>query len=532
MVGADRQVWYFPVVTIKAANALAIASPSIDPERSPPLVSERYMSTLIPVILSGGSGTRLWPLSRTLRPKQFLEVTGHGTLFQQTLQRLKGLHPAGPIVVANQDHRFLAGEQCREVGLTPQAIILEPVGRNTAPAIAIAALAAQAAAAAGAAAAPGSASANGAASSHDPILLVLPSDHVIDQVPAFEAAMRVGLAAAESGKLVTFGIVPTHPETGYGYVKSATKPAAGTAAPVARFVEKPKLEVAEEYLREGSYLWNSGMFMFKASVFLAELSRHAPAMARACGLAWKDAKKDFEFVRLEAASFGACPSDSIDYAVMEKTDQAVVVPLDAGWSDVGAWPAVRDLQPQDAQGNATKGDVMLEDVQNSYVYADGRLVTLLGVDNLIVVETSDAVLVAHRDRAQDVKRVVDRLKADGRNEAMHHREVFRPWGSYDSVDNGERYQVKRISVRPGAKLSVQMHHHRAEHWIVVSGTAKVRIGETEQLVTENQSVYIPLGVVHSLENPGKLPLDLIEVQSGSYLGEDDIVRFEDRYGRA
>ncbi len=473
------------------------------------------MSQLIPVILSGGSGTRLWPLSRTLRPKQFLNVTPGGTLFQQTLQRLKGLNPAGPVVVANQDHRFLAGEQCREVGVQPQVIILEPVGRNTAPAIAVAALAALA-----------------GSTGIDPVLLVLPSDHVIDNLPAFEAAMRAGQVAAEDGKLVTFGIVPTRPETGYGYVKAASRPQTGLASDVAQFVEKPAAAVAEAYLRDGSYLWNSGMFMFKASVFLAELARHQPAMDSACRSAWQAATRDLEFVRLQADSFGACPADSIDYAVMERTDLAVVVPLDAGWNDVGAWSAVRDLHAHDEQGNAAQGDVLLEDVRNSYVHAEQRLVALLGVDNLIVVETSDAVLVAHADRAQDVKHVVDRLKGAGRAEALQHREVFRPWGSYDSVDDGERYQVKRITVRPGAKLSVQMHHHRAEHWVVVSGTAKVRIGDVEQLVTENQSVYIPLGVVHSLENPGKLPLHLIEVQSGAYLGEDDIVRFEDRYGRA
>ena len=474
-----------------------------------------FMSELIPVILSGGSGTRLWPLSRTLRPKQFLEVTPGGTLFQQTLQRVQGLAPGSPVVVANHDHRFLAGEQCREVGVQPRAIILEPVGRNTAPAIAVAALAALE-----------------GAGSQDPVLLVLPSDHVITDVAAFESAMRAGLAAAQAGRLVTFGVVPTRPETGYGYVKAASPPVAGAAVAVARFVEKPALAVAEGYLREGSYFWNSGMFMVRASVCLAELARHEPAMEGACRAAWQAASRDLEFVRLQAEAFAACPSVSVDYAVMERTDAAVVVPLAAGWNDVGAWPAVRELQAHDAQGNATRGDVLLEDVHDCYVHADRRLVTLLGVRDLIVVETADAVLVTHQDRAQDVRRVVDRLKAAGRSEAVQHREVFRPWGSYDAVDEGERFQVKRIIVRPGAKLSVQMHHHRAEHWVVVSGTARVRIGEVEQLVTENQSVYIPLGVVHSLENPGKVPLHLIEVQSGSYLGEDDIVRFEDRYGRA
>lgn len=472
------------------------------------------MTQLVPVVLSGGSGSRLWPLSRSMRPKQFLGVTEDASLFQLTLQRLQGITTDAmrPIVVANNDHRFLVGEQCREAGVEPHSILLEPVARNTAPAIAVAALAAQA---------------NGA----DPVLLVLPSDHVFANVPAFHHAARVGLKAAEGGALVTFGIVPTHAETGYGYVKATQTLDANAAVPVQQFVEKPDLATAQAYFKDGSYTWNSGMFMFKSSVFLEELGKTNPAMLQACQAAWTKAQKDLEFVRLNKEAFASSPSDSVDYAVMEKTSKAVVVPLDAGWNDVGAWSAVWQVLPQDAQGNATRGDVLLEGVGNSYVHADSRLVTLVGVDNLVVVETVDAVLVTHKDSAQDVKKVVDRLKAQKRPEVDLHREVFRPWGSYDSVDSGQRFQVKRIVVKPGAKLSVQMHHHRAEHWVVVSGTAKVMVGEVTQLITENQSIYIPVGMIHSLENPGKMPLHLIEVQSGSYLGEDDIVRFSDGYGR-
>ena len=472
------------------------------------------MSHLIPVVLSGGSGSRLWPLSRAMRPKQFLGVTEDASLFQLTLQRLQGITAEAmrPIVVANNDHRFLVGEQCREAGVEPLSILLEPVARNTAPAIAVAAMAAL-------------------AEGGDPILLVLPSDHTFANVAAFHHAVRVGLKAAETGALVTFGIVPTHPETGYGYVKASEVLDVNAAVPVQQFVEKPDLATAQAYLKDGSYTWNSGMFMFKASVFLQELERANPAMLHACQAAWSQSKTDLEFVRLDKDAFASSPSDSVDYAVMEKTRQAVVVPLDAGWNDVGAWSAVWQVLPQDAQGNATRGDVMLEGASSSYVHADSRLVALIGVKDLVVVETSDAVLVTHKDKAQDVKKMVDRLKALKRPEVDLHREVFRPWGSYDSVDSGQRFQVKRITVKPGAKLSLQMHHHRAEHWVVVSGTASVRLGNEVKLVTENESVYIPVGVTHSLENPGKVMLHLIEVQSGSYLGEDDIVRFEDLYGR-
>jgi mannose-1-phosphate guanylyltransferase/mannose-6-phosphate isomerase len=415
-----------------------------------------------------------------------------------------------PIVVANDDHRFLVADQCLQMGVTPKALLLEPVARNTAPAIAVAALAAQ-------------------EGGDDPVLLVLPSDHVFSNLAAFEVAVRVGESAAESGAMVTFGIVPTVPETGYGYVKAACS--GSDVLAVQAFVEKPDLVTAQRYLAEGGYFWNSGMFMFKTSVFLSELERHHPAMLEACRQAFEAAKKDLDFIRLDQEAFAASPSDSIDYAVMEKTDKAVVVPLDAGWSDVGAWSAVWQVQPQDHDGNGARGDVLLHDANDCYVHADHRLVSLVGVTDLVVVETSDAVLVAHKDKAQDVKKVVDTLRASGRAEADLHREVFRPWGAYDSIDNGERYQVKRITVKPGARLSLQMHHHRAEHWVVVKGTARITIGDEVKLVSENQSVYIPVGVKHCLENPGKVPIELIEIQSGSYLGEDDIVRFNDKYGR-
>lgn len=478
---------------------------------------------IVPVILSGGSGSRLWPLSRALRPKQFLGLTDEHTLFQLTLKRLQGLvAPLAPIVVANDDHRFLVAEQVKEMGINAKALILEPVARNTAPAIAAAALAAQ-------------------AGGEDPVLLILPSDHVFQDTDAFHRAIAAGHKAAADGAMVTFGIVPNAPETGYGYIKAgqAQDPTPRSAVassmqarPVQAFVEKPSLETAKRYLASGEYFWNSGMFMCKASTYLEELAAHNSGMLAACKEALAKAKKDLDFIRLDKDAFASSPSDSIDYAVMEKTSRAVLVPLDAGWSDVGAWSAVWQVLPQDANGNATRGDVVIESSKNCYVHADYRLVSLLGLEDVVVIETSDAVLVAHKDKAQDVKKLVDRLKAEKRSEVEVHREVFRPWGSYDSIDNGERYQVKRITVKPGAGLSLQMHHHRAEHWIVVKGTAKVRLGEKDVLLSENQSIYIPVGEKHSLQNPGKVDLELIEVQSGSYLGEDDIVRFEDRYGRA
>ena len=469
---------------------------------------------MVPVILSGGSGTRLWPLSRATYPKQFIGVTEDRTMFQLTLARLKGLPDVQPpIVVGNDSHRFLLGEQLHVLGIQAQAILLEPVGRNTAPAIAAAAVAAMA---------------QGA----DPLLLVLAADHVITDDAAFRTAVEAGIPAAEAGALVTFGIVPTAPETGYGYIQVEERVEGVKPIAVSAFVEKPDLATAQRYLADGRHLWNSGMFLFRASVLLAELDRFSPAVAQAARAAVSAAKADLDFLRLDKEAFTASPEDSIDYAVMEKSDKVQVVPLSAGWSDVGAWGAVWDVAAKDTDGNATRGDVMLQGMKNSYVHADHRLVAAIGLEDVMIVETADAVLVAAKGAVQDVKKIVDRLKAEKRTEAGLHREVFRPWGSYDSIDQSDRYQVKRITVNPGQKLSVQMHHHRAEHWVVVSGTAKVWLGEKEVLLTENQSTYIPVGVVHALENPGKIPLELIEVQSGAYLGEDDIVRFEDRYGRA
>ncbi|HHA2515734.1 mannose-1-phosphate guanylyltransferase/mannose-6-phosphate isomerase [Stenotrophomonas maltophilia] len=467
------------------------------------------MSSIQPVILSGGSGTRLWPLSREAYPKQFLPLAGELTMLQATWQRVAPLAARGPLVIANEEHRFVAAEQLQQVGAEPAAIILEPVGRNTAPAIAVAAL---------------EATRDGA----DALLLVLPSDHVITDEAAFRNAVQAAASAAEAGKLVTFGIVPTGPETGYGYIKAAD--GQGLRA-VERFVEKPDLETATGYVSSGQYYWNSGMFLFKASRYLQELECFQPAMLASSRQAWQQARRDADFTRLDRDAFTAVQSDSIDYAVMEKTADAVVIPLDAGWNDVGSWTALRDVSQQDGDGNAHQGDVIAIDCRNTYAYAQ-RLVALVGLDDVIVVETEDAVLIGKADRMQEVKTVVAKLKAEGRSEATWHRKVYRPWGAYDSIDNGERFQVKRITVKPGGTLSLQMHHHRAEHWIVVSGTAEVTRGNEVILLSENQSTYIPLGVTHRLRNPGKLPLELIEVQSGSYLGEDDIVRFEDTYGRS
>ena len=477
--------------------------------------SARGAIMLIPVILSGGSGTRLWPLSRELYPKQLLPLVGERTMLQETVARLDGMAGvAAPIVVCTESHRFMVAEQLRETGRPAQAIALEPVGRNTAPAVAVAALLALE---------------KSDARFPDPVLLVLPADHVIRDVTAFRAAVACGLAAAQTGKLVTFGVVPDRPETGYGYIRRA--PGAGPAFPVAEFVEKPDAATAQQYLASGEYYWNSGMFMFGARAYLDELKRHAPVMRAACEKAVAAAGRDLDFTRLPTAEFGACPGDSIDYAVMEKTRAAVVVPLDAGWSDVGSWSALQDALPTDAAGNVTAGDVIVEDAKGCYLHSTSRLIGAVGLENHVVVETKDAVLVAPRDRVQDVKALVARLKGQGRSETSLHREVFRPWGSYDSVDNGERFQVKRLVVKPGASMSLQLHHHRAEHWIVVSGTARITRGDEVFLLGENESTYIPMGTRHRIENPGKVALHIIEVQSGSYLGEDDIVRFEDRYGR-
>ncbi len=467
---------------------------------------------ITPVIMAGGSGSRLWPLSRQLNPKQFLPLTGEGSMLQETLKRLEPLEHRAPLLICNEEHRFLVAEQVRQQGVSDARILLEPEGRNTAPAIAVAALQA-------------------IAEEPDALLLVLAADHLIRDVEKFHESIGHAQTLAEANHLVTFGIVPTHAETGYGYIQRGEE-LKDFGFQVKRFVEKPDSNTAEDYLATGGYYWNSGMFLFSAKRYLDELERFQPAMVEACRAALAGASQDLDFTRLDAEAFRACPSDSIDYAVMERTEQAAVVPLEAGWSDIGSWSALWDVKEHDAQGNACQGDVMLHDSHNLMVHADHRLVATVGVEDLVVVETKDAVLVAHKDRVQEVKKIVERLKREGRQEHINHREVYRPWGVYDSIDKGERYQVKCITVKPGAKLSVQMHHHRAEHWVVVSGTAKVTIGDKTQLVSENESTYIPIGQVHALENPGKIPLELIEVQSGSYLGEDDIIRFNDRYGRS
>jgi mannose-1-phosphate guanylyltransferase len=466
----------------------------------------------LPVIMAGGSGTRLWPLSRQLNPKQFLPlVDAQLTMLQATIKRLDGLEHALPLLICNENHRFLAAEQLRQLGLEEANIVLEPVGRNTAPAIALAALQAL-------------------AKQEDPILLVLAADHLIQDVDAFHQSIAKAQVLAEAGKLVTFAITPTHPETGYGYLQMGA-PVGEGGFKVNRFVEKPDVQTAEQYLSDGGYFWNSGMFMFRASRYLQELEQFQPEIVSVCREALAAGQQDMHFTRVDSAIFVTSPDDSIDYAVMEKTSDAVMVPLDAGWSDIGSWSALWEAGEKNPEGNLFKGDVLSENTSGSYVHATHRLVTAVGVTDLIIVETKDAVLVAHKDQVQDVKKIVDQLKSSKRQEHANHREVYRPWGVYDSIDNGERYQVKRITVKPGEKLSVQMHHHRAEHWIVVSGTARVTNGEKTYLVTENQSTYIPIGQIHALENPGMIPLELIEVQSGSYLGEDDIVRFEDIYGR-
>lgn len=467
--------------------------------------------SISPVIMAGGNGSRLWPLSRVLYPKQFLRLEGDYTMLQETVRRLEGLSCSAPLVICNEEHRFLVAEQLRAIEQLAGNIILEPAGRNTAPAIALAAMTAL-------------------AKGEDALLLVLAADHVIRSPQAFVAAVEAARPHAEAGKLVTFGIVATAPETGYGYIRRGA-PQADSGYAVAQFVEKPNLETARHYLECGEYYWNSGMFLFRASRYLQELQRFRPDIHAACEQALGRPSSDMDFVRVDKAAFLACPDDSIDYAVMEKTQDAVVVPLDAGWSDVGSWSSLWEISPKAEDGNVQQGDVLYHASRNNYVYAESALVSLVGVDDLVVVQTKDATLVARRDQVQEVKKIVERLKQQGRTEHHVHREVYRPWGKYDAIDKGHRFQVKHISVKPGEKLSLQMHHHRAEHWIVVSGTARVTCGEQVQLLTENQSIYIPLGEKHALENPGKVPLELIEVQSGSYLGEDDIIRFEDRYGR-
>ena len=479
--------------------------------------------TIKSVILSGGSGTRLWPASRESYPKQLLPLTGEYSLLQETAARLKGFAAVDvdprPLVVTNEEYRFIIAEQLRQIGVRSPQIVLEPVGRNTAPALTLAALA--------------------AAEEGDPILLVMPADHVITDLAAFQRAIAVGAKAAAEGALVTFGIVPDHPETGYGYIRAGVALDEGEGArTLQEFVEKPDRATAERYVASGEYYWNSGIFMMKASVWMRAIGRFNPDMASACSAAIAARSHDADFIRLDAAAFERSPSDSIDYAVMEKLAAApelgrgVVVPLSAGWSDVGAWDALWAVSAKDADGNAARGEVMFESSRNTLVHAGSRLVAAVGCEDMIVVETPDAVMVAHKDHTQDVKKIVARLKAEGRSLTQTHRKAYRPWGWYDSIDAGERFQVKRIVVNPGAKLSLQMHHHRAEHWIVVRGTAEVTSGDRTFLLAENESTYIPLGHTHRLANPGKVPLEIIEVQSGSYLGEDDIVRFEDTYGRA
>ncbi len=467
---------------------------------------------ITPVILSGGSGTRLWPLSRRMFPKQFINLHGTQTMLQETIGRLDGLDMAAPLVVCNEDHRFIVAEQLRQMEVDQPSILLEPVGRNTAPAIALAALHEQ------------------ASRGEDTLLLVLSADHVIPDAEAFRAAVEQAVEPARQGRLATFGIVPDKAETGYGYIRKGGE-LSNSIHEIDRFVEKPDQATAEAYLESGDYLWNSGMFLFSAGAFLAELKQHHPEILAATRKAMQQEQRDLDFIRVDEEAFSACPAESIDYAVMEKTDRAVVVPLDAGWNDIGSWSALWDVNDKDGQGNSIHGDVLLVDAHNNLAMSESRLLAAVGVDDLIMVETKDAVLVAHKDKSQEVKQIVEQLKAAGRPETDFHRVVYRPWGCFDSIEEGERFKVKRISVKPGAKLSLQMHHHRAEHWVVVSGTARVQRGEETRILTENDSIYIHVGEKHSLENPGKMPLELIEVQTGSYLGEDDIVRFEDRYGR-
>ncbi len=471
---------------------------------------------IIPVILSGGSGTRLWPMSRAALPKQLLPLVSEHSMLQETLLRLSGWpEVSAPVVVCGNDHRFLVAEQLREIGVAPLSIMLEPVGRNTAPAIAAAALHLRLQQ-------PG----------EDALMLVLPADHVIRDVPAFHRAVQLAAVAAAGGKLATFGIRPSAPETGYGYIRLGEQLSGCDGVyTIDCFVEKPDLDTAVGYLASGDFFWNSGMFLFKPEVYLAELARLQPRIVEQTLQAFEGSYRDLDFCRLEQKAFAECPADSIDYAVMEHTGLAAVIPVDIGWNDVGSWSALWEVQGRDGNGNSLRGDVYTDGVQDTLIRAESRIVAVIGVKDLIIVETADAVLVVHKDSAQDVKKVVEHLKRNARSEHEVHSRVYRPWGWYEGIDAGDRFQVKRIMVKPGEKLSLQMHHHRAEHWVVVSGTASVTRGVEVTLISENESTYIPIGMTHRLENPGKVPLHLIEVQSGSYLGENDIVRFHDVYQR-
>lgn len=467
---------------------------------------------ILPIIMAGGTGSRLWPLSRELFPKQFQKLHGDTTMLQATILRLQGLECLPPLVICNEEHRFIVAEQLRQIGHLDHNIILEPVGKNTAPAIALAAIYAT-------------------KYKDNSELLILAADHVILDEEAFRTAVLRARFYVQQDKLVTFGIVPHSPETGYGYIKYNATDSEAVGFEVQEFVEKPNLEIAQAYLNSGNYLWNSGMFAFKAQNYLNELKRHRPDIFNACNKAMCNVDIDLDFMRIDKDSFSSCPAESIDYAVMERTTEAVVIAMDAGWSDVGAWSSLWDVSDKDKDDNVITGDVMTVDSHNNYIFAETGLVAAVGLKNMIVVQTKDAVLVASKDKSQEVKSIVNQLKSAKRQEHSIHREVYRPWGKYDSIDSGHRYQVKCITVKPSQKLSVQMHHHRAEHWIIVSGTAKVIVDGKEKLVTENESIYVPIGATHCLENPGKVDLEMIEVQVGSYLGEDDIVRFEDRYGR-
>ncbi|NOX33876.1 MAG: mannose-1-phosphate guanylyltransferase/mannose-6-phosphate isomerase [Deltaproteobacteria bacterium] len=469
---------------------------------------------IIPVILAGGSGTRLWPLSRKLYPKQLIDIYNENTMLQNTILRLEGIKTLGaPIVVCNEAHRFMTAEQLRKINIEPGAIILEPVGRNTAPAIALAALMAT-------------------KKNEDPILLILPADHVIENVSDFHNVIKTGLEYALKGDLITFGVIPDSPETGYGYIKKGELLEKDKGiSKIERFVEKPDRDTAGKYLESGSYCWNSGMFMFRASAIVKELENHAPDIIMQCRKVITAGVRDLDFFRLGLEGFKGIPSDSIDYAVMEKTSKGIVIPFDAGWNDLGSFDALWQTGKKDKNLNVIKGDVLTHGVKDSYINSESRLVAAVGLEKFVIVETKDAILVSPRDRVQEVKKIVSQLKDNNRRESINHRKVYRPWGSYETTDVEQRFQVKRITVKPGAKLSLQKHFHRAEHWIVVSGAAIITKGEETMLLKEDESTYIPLGTMHRLENPGKIPLELIEVQSGSYLGEDDIVRFDDVYGR-